>query len=102
MRMTSISGREESSWSRSGKSSSMDFVWMDVMTAQIEQIKEKNQRASVTHSGLGCLVQDMVANVAPVQNDDYSLLRAVLKLNTRIEQRRREATKTRLTATCTD
>jgi hypothetical protein len=42
---------------------------MEVMTAQIEQIKEQNQRASATQIGFSIFVQDMVAKVAPAQKE---------------------------------
>jgi hypothetical protein len=45
----------------------MDFVWMVVMTAQIEEIKEQNQSASATQWGFRSFVHVIVAIVAPAQ-----------------------------------
>jgi hypothetical protein len=50
---------------------------MLVITAQMEQISEKNQSASVTHNGSGCFVQLIVAKVAPVQKDACFRISAV-------------------------
>jgi hypothetical protein len=68
MRCTSISGREPSSCSQFGKSSSNDLVWILVTMAQIEQMSELNQRASVTQKALSVRDHGRLENTAPPQN----------------------------------
>lgn len=55
-------------------SSRMDFVFMEVITAQIEQVSEENQRASAIQRGSGILVHVIVARVAPAQKDAWGWL----------------------------
>jgi len=48
IRCTSLSDIDEFIRSVWGKSSRMDLVWIEVMTAQMEQLRELNHKASAT------------------------------------------------------
>jgi hypothetical protein len=68
MRWISISGREEtSSSSREGRSSSIDFVWMLVMMANMEHTSDPNHRASAIQIALLDRVQGRHEKAAPPQ-----------------------------------
>jgi hypothetical protein len=68
IRRTSISGIEVmSSSSREGRSSSIDFVWILVMMANIEHTSDPNHRASAIHIVLLDRVQGRHEKTAPPQ-----------------------------------
>jgi hypothetical protein len=71
MRLTSASDIDKFMESMLGKSSRIDLVWIEVMTAQMEQLRELNHRASATQLPFWFLDHGSMASVAPAQNDAW-------------------------------
>jgi hypothetical protein len=68
MRCTSISEREPLSCSWDGRSSSSDFVWMLVMMAHMEQMRELNHSASEIQMAFSDRDSGRLEKTAPPQN----------------------------------